>query len=161
MTPSHRQSGHTLVEMVVVGMLVAVLGISASRAWQPVGHSIDGLRDRAVAASELRLAVEYLRQDLGGAEKVAQHGRDGIQIRREAASAFLAGVPQGSPDPGIRYRLDGDKLIREDLATKETFIVARALTGMKVRHHAGAEVRITLSAGPDSDRRDLTLAWAE
>ncbi|MBC8328562.1 MAG: type II secretion system protein [Planctomycetes bacterium] len=159
--PRRRRSGHTLVEMVIVGMIVALVATFATRAWNPIGDSIVGLRERATASSELRLAVEYLREDFGGAAEVAEETGEKLLIRREAAVAFVAGVPSGTADPGIRYWLDEDRLVRRDLWSRDEFVVARKVGSFQITRFHGIEYRVALTAGADSDQRTITLAWVQ
>ncbi|MBL7009219.1 MAG: hypothetical protein ISR76_09490 [Planctomycetes bacterium] len=158
---SRSRSGHTLSEMVIVGMIVALIATYATRAWNPIGDSIVGLRERAVASSELRLAVEYLREDFGGAAAVVEESGEKLLIRREEAVAFVGGVPVGTADPGIRYWLDEDRLVRKDLWTLQEFVVARRVGSFQITRFHGIEYRVALTAGADSDQRTITLAWVQ
>ena len=156
---SRRRAGHTLAEMVIVGMIVALVGTFATKAWTPIGDSIVDLRTRAVASSELRLAAEYLRDDFGGAQLVVNEDGEKLLIRREEDAAALGGVPRGTADPGIRYWLEDGHLMRRDLYRKVEFVAARDIQGFSVRKVRGKEIRIAVTAGLDKDQRTVTLAW--
>lgn len=152
------RSGHTLVEMVVVGTILALVATFSARAWGPIGGSIVGLRDRAVGAAELRVAVAWLLSDLGAADRVEKHD-DVLRIRREAAAVRTLVGAGGDEDRGLEYSVRDGLLRRKDRLTGEEFVVARAVREFQLRPSGAHDLRISLTAGQEEDLRTITLLW--
>ena len=165
MTSSRRQRagtrgrrGFTLVELMVTVTLSSIVMTLALRAWRPMSHATLELRDRARAAAELRLAVDSLLQDMGGADTVVVTAGGELQIVREQAVAEVLGAWDDG-DLGILYSLVGDSLLREDLALGTSVVVATRLDDF-VPDDSGPDVDITLSVGSELSYREVTLTWA-
>ena len=123
-----------------------------------MSHATLELRDRARAAAELRLAVDSLLQDMGGADTVVVTAGGELQIVREQAVAEVLGAWDDG-DLGILYSLVGDSLLREDLALGTSVVVATRLDDF-VPDDSGPDVDITLSVGSELSYREVTLTWA-
>ena len=126
-----RQSGHTLVELIVVTTLMAMITVLIAQAWRPIGHSTAELRQEATGLVELRIALAYLRQDLGGAERVRRIEGGALQVEREPEALARYGLGTPRRDPGVEYALADGALVRKDRHTGESFAVAQ-LSGMEV-----------------------------
>ena len=83
-----RQAGHTLVELVAVATITSVMLTIAMRASQPMTASAISQRDRAVASSELRLAVESLLADLEGVVAAMRQAGTDQESRRQRLAAL-------------------------------------------------------------------------
>ena len=152
------QSGVTLVELLVVSILSSFLMIMAMAAWRPANAQVLSVRDRARSGAELRLAVEALLQDLGGAE-TALPGLDGeLLITRLPALAQRLGAFSGGDDDGIEWTLTDGQLSRHDLELDSDFVMATGITGFLVTQASGDTV-IRLEAGTNGDERALELLW--
>jgi len=148
------ERGATLLEVMVAGVIVALMSVGIAHAWRFVGGSTVKLRDRARAIAELQMAVEYLRSDLGGAAR-AGLGRGGrLRIERPAAVAAVEG---GSSV--VEYRLDGGRLIRGEPDLGRETVAALDLTAFTVRRDPGGEVTIRLETGRTATRYGATLVW--
>ena len=154
-----RATGFTLVELLVVVTLSSIIMTLAIRAWQPMSAETLSLRDRARAAGELRLAVDALLSDLGGAETVTESvAGDELYITREQAVAERLGAWSGG-DLGILYSLVSGDLVRNDLALGITVTIATDLGAIEV-DESGGETSLRLETGADLTYREVTLRWA-
>ncbi len=160
-TSLHRgpRAGHTLVEMIVVTTLLALVTMLAAKAWAPLGKGTFGMRDRVVASTELRVAMEFLRRDLGAAKKVVWTSDGTLLIERETAAATLAGYPPPRKDPGIHYRLKDDLLLRRETISVGEIVVARSLSDFDLSRHKKGGLLIRLAAGKGEDAKDLSLVY--
>jgi hypothetical protein len=153
-----RPAGFTLAELLIattVGTLVIALGL---RAWGPGSQATLALRDRARADTELRLAVDALLADLGGAQ-TALPGLEGeLVITRLPALALRLGAFSGGDDDGIEWSFDDGELWRFDRELDSELLLAAGLAGFDVTA-SGGETRVMLSAGAGADARSLELAW--
>ena len=118
------------------------------------------MRNRARSGAELRLAVEALLQDLGGADS-ALPGPDGeLVIKRLQPLAERLGAWSAGDDDGIEWSLQDGALHRLDLELNTDTILAAGLTDLLVSSDAG-ETHIRLEAGSGHDARALELAWIQ
>jgi len=156
-TPARTARGFTLVELLVVVVLSSGIMLLGMWSWRPQQHAILELRDRTQVVGELRLAVENLLQDLGGAHKLTISGTT-LHIEREEATATLAGGWDGSADEGVEYWRDDDDLWRLDVASGRVRLVASRLTAFDVGKN-GKRISIDLSAGEGDAERNLGLRW--
>ena len=135
--PAHEQSGVTLVELLVASILGSFLLIMALSAWRPASAEVLSVRDRARTGAEVRLAVEALLQDLGGADS-ALPGPDGqLVIKRLQPLAERLGAWSGGDDDGIEWSLQDGALHRMDLELDTDVILAAGLAGLLVTSDAG------------------------
>ena len=154
------QSGVTLVELLVASILGSFLMIMAMSAWKPASAEVLSVRDRARSGAEMRLAVEALLQDLGGAES-ALPGPDGqLVIKRLQPLAERLGAWSAGDDDGIEWSLQDGALHRQDLELNTDVILAAGLTGLVVLDDAG-ETHIRLAVGTGDEARALELAWIQ
>ncbi|HTE04950.1 MAG TPA: type II secretion system protein [Planctomycetota bacterium] len=154
------ERAHTLVELLVAVTISSLLVNVAMMAWRPISHSTLTLRDRAADETELRLAVEALLADLGGAQTALPTAGGELRIVREQAVAELAGAWDGSDD-GISWSLQDGKLVRLDLALGTELVVAAGLTDFDVTRPGGTETHVLLGIGADDDARTLELVWPQ
>lgn len=153
------QSGHTLVELIVVTTLMALITMLIAQAWRPIGHSTAELREEATGLTELRVGLAYLRQDLGGALRVQSLDGEVLHIKREPASLRRFGLGQPDADPGVEYRLEQGSLQRTDRHTGESFAVARQLSGFEITPSRNG-VRLLLSSRYGKQERALEVQWS-
>jgi prepilin-type N-terminal cleavage/methylation domain-containing protein len=154
-----RQSGFTLIELMIsltLSCIVMMLAVKVQGAQQ---HSIVALRTRAYAVAELRMAVEWLRHDLAGGDIVSWQD-PWLKIEREAPVASQYGAWTGSLDLGVSYRLDVRNLLRIDWKTAEAHAVATGITTFEVTE-VGNEVTVRLGVSDDDDMngRTIDLVW--
>lgn len=154
-----RVGGYTMVDILAASALLGIFASVAVGAARFVGVATSSLRDRARAASELRMAVEYLREDLGGAVTVEAVDDTTVRILREETVARLAGAWISGADAGVEYAADGGRLVRRDLATDTSVVAALGITEFDVEEPAADEVTIRISAGTGSEEHAVTLAW--
>jgi prepilin-type N-terminal cleavage/methylation domain-containing protein len=154
------RAGFTLVELLVSVVVASIVLTLAMLGWRPMARATLGLRDRARDGAELRLAVECLLADLGGADTALPTSEPAeLHIVREQAVAELAGAWSGGGDAGILYALEGGLLSRQDAALGTAVVVAGGLTGFAVERVAGTETHVTLSAGEGLGAYAVELVW--
>jgi len=155
-----RLAGFTLLEL-LIGVTVSSILITISMlAWKPMSRSTLLLRDRALDTTELRLAVESMLQDLGGADTALPTSEpDELHIVREQAVAELAGAWSAGADEGILYALSNGRLERRDVALGTSVTVASGLETFEVERVAGTETHVTLSVGEGLGERQVELVW--
>lgn len=158
--PRRKQSGHTLVELLVVTTLMSLLTTLIAQAWRPIGKSTAELRATAVGLSEMRLALDFLRQDLGCAQRVMRAEGAEVRIEREgtALARFGRGVPER--DPGVTYALRAGQLLRTDLYTNETFAVARDIRHFQFKALSNGAASLELKVQDGDGERSLELIWS-
>ena len=154
-----RERGHTLVEVLVTAILVAILGIVFGLAGRFMSGETVKLRKRARAVSELRMAVEYLRQDLARAQSAQAITDGGLRIVPEDPIADLEPPIDPATDRTIEYITSEGRLIRQDAGTETDTVVAVNLAAFDVDHPDGIQTRIYLSAGEGDLTRAVTLIW--
>jgi len=155
-----RARGFTLVELLVGVTLSSIIVTIAMLGARPMGRSTLMLRDRARDTTELRLAVESLLQDLGGADTALPTMQpEELHLMREQAVAELAGAWSGGSDAGILYSLSDGDLRRQDVALGTEVLVASGLTTFEVERVAGSETHVTLSVGEGLGQRQVELVW--
>jgi prepilin-type N-terminal cleavage/methylation domain-containing protein len=152
-------AGHTLLEMTIVVAIMSVLVSMVARAQRPFSEMILELQDRSVTASELHLAVDYLSKDFGAAEKVDRRSEDSLWIRREPSAARRLGVLAPQVDRGIQYSYKDGNLLRKDLETGGSFVVATGMTGFDVSRLRNKEMRITMADGVGEEQHEVALVW--
>jgi prepilin-type N-terminal cleavage/methylation domain-containing protein len=158
--PRRPASGFTLLELLIGVTVSSIIVTLAMLAWKPMSRSTLLLRDRARDTTELRLAVETMLQDLGGADSaLPTSDPDELHIVREQAVAELAGAWSGGADEGILYALSDGHLERRDVALGTSLIVAGGLKTFEVERVAGTETHVTLSVGEGLGERQVELVW--
>jgi len=159
--PSAR-AGFTYLELMIGVLVSSVIVTVGTLAWRPISANTLALRDRARDVAEMRLAVEALLADLGGAE-TALPGPDGneLLIVREQAVAELQGAWDAGADEGILYSLAGDDLLRQDLALGSSVIIAQHLLQFDVVRVDGIETHVSLRTGTGLEERSVELVWPQ
>lgn len=154
-----RESGFSLVELLLVAILLSIVTILALRAFGPVAGNTRALRAQAAAVGELRCATEMMLADFGGAASVRKASASSFLLKREQAVAEVQGA--WSPvdgDLGITYSLDGSDLRRTDAALGTSVLVARSLSRFEI-DRAGAVTSILMEADDGQDTPSVTLLW--
>lgn len=155
------RAGHTLVEMTIVVTMMSLLFSMVARAQRPFSEMVLELQDRSITVSELHLAVDYLVRDFGGAAQVERQSESSILIRREGALMRRWGLLASQTDSGIRYSYQDGKLLRTDLQTGGSYVVATGMTGFDVGRLRNKEMRIKIADGVEPERHELTLVWRQ
>ncbi len=132
--------GFTLLELAVASLLVAILALATGAANRATARATIALRDRARAVTELRMAVEWLRQDFGGARGARAAGGGTLEIT----------PVRGTP---LLYRRDGRRLLRDGTA------VALEVGAFEVSALPGGRTRIALATGSGDAACAMTLFW--
>jgi len=155
-----RSAGFTLLELLVGVTVSSIVLTLAMLAWKPMSRSTLLLRDRARDTTELRLAVESLLADLGGADTALPTSEpEELHIVREQPVAELAGAWSAGADEGILYSLSSGRLQRRDVALGTEVIVASGLVAFDVERVAGSETHLTLRVGEGLGERQVELVW--
>jgi prepilin-type N-terminal cleavage/methylation domain-containing protein len=157
------RSGHTLVELAVVVALLSICAVAAVQGTAPVQRMNAGFRARGAAAQELLMAREYLRQDLGVAASALPRPDGSLRIVREAAAVAGRGNGGNGADPGVDYRLEQGRLVREDRLTRERAVIAEGIAAFKTERVAGSETRVEVAAQGERKGEppfhSFTLVW--
>lgn len=152
------EHGHTMVELTVVGLIMAILATVSMQAASPMALSSLKLRDRNLSSTELRMAMLSICQDLGGAEGAkAPGGR--LEIEREEAVLKALGLYSGGKDQGVEYSITDGDLHRNDKEADTDVIVARGLTSFVAVRIPTGGVRIVIVSGSDMSERTVELRW--
>ena len=158
---SRDAAGYTLIDVLITAIIVGVFAAVVTGASRFVAVATASLRDRARTTMELRMATEYLRQDLGGAAAVTTRQDGGFKIVREEDVARLAGSWLNGSDAGIEYVRRNDRLVRTELASGAEIVAAVTVTGLSAMDTATDEVSIAVTAGTGPEARTVTLVWRE
>lgn len=155
------EHGHTLVELMVVTVLMTMLTFMVAQVWRPIAASTSSLRDRAVASTEVGLAVEFLRKDFGGASTAKDITETRLFIKREFEVADrMKSLATGDEDPGVEYHLEEGGLMRHDFLLNEKVQIAHDLTTFEVRRAPSGDLNIKLGSGEGKNAHQLTLIWS-
>ncbi|MFT7461860.1 MAG: hypothetical protein ACI9EF_000194 [Pseudohongiellaceae bacterium] len=155
-----REQGHSLLELLVASMMLAIISITIMRLGPGVYSGTSKLTARARSVGELRCAVESMLQDMGGADEVSWMNQDRLEITREQELAeWLGAWVQGPGDAGIQYELGDDGLVRTDLALGTSILVAREIDVFTVDEVGNSQVIVTLGSGEGLAERSLQLIW--
>ena len=151
------RAGFTLLELTIVLLVSSMVFLIGAGLQSHYSRTTQDLRDASSTIRELRLGIEWLRKDAGGAVDFQRLGRSRVRIfRSDEAMRFIGGV---APDSGVEYRLVDDRLFRRDLEVGGNFVVAEGLETFEVRA-AGTEVRLQLGAGEGAHAQALELRWS-
>lgn len=131
------RSGISLLEVTIGALMAGTVAIMASSvAFDVTRHMVDNIAETQVA-TEARMAIESFRRDFGGSSpdlRTGQRNRwrlvgrlvpsvDELRLcfdaDQDASADWIA------PDRVITYSLDGDRLVRTDAISGNTFTVAR------------------------------------
>ena len=157
---ARRRRGSTLPDVLCAASLVGIFASVAGGAARYMGQATSALRVRARVATELRMAAEFLRQDLGGAASVAESD-GGVWITRTEPVAKLQGGWVTGADAGIEYvEVDG-RLVRRDLADGTEIVVARGVAELVVAEPASDSTSVSITIGAGSEGRTVTLMWRQ
>jgi prepilin-type N-terminal cleavage/methylation domain-containing protein len=156
-----RRRGYTLVELLIVTILVSVLAGVVLGAMHFMVTTTYGLRERTTGITQLRMIVEYIRQDTGAARSVLPAGSSAFHIEREEAAAKLDGAWADGADAGIDYSFAEGVLTRTDVAREQSVVVASQLSEFSAEQVEGqpAETRIHLGFGSGEELRAVHLVW--
>jgi hypothetical protein len=146
----------SLLEITIGSMMAATLAVMASGvAFDLSRHFAANIAETQVAA-EARLAIESLRRDFGGSLPEVRSGERSQwrlvgrmipnldELRLCFDSSQDASADWIAPDRVITYTLQGDRLIRSDAVSGNTFTVARYVDDVQFVV-AGGEITITIA----------------
>lgn len=169
---SRGRTGLTLVEVAIVGGLMAFLAVLLSHTWSGLGKPTAELAARSRVTQEARLAVASLGRDLGGflpapEGRLGEAGLYRLVGRLQPGGTQLwlcydgGSTPNGlpdwaAPDRVVVYEVQSGKLVRWDQANGTTFVVARYVEDFRLEN-LGDCVRITLSFRFRTVARTFTL----
>jgi len=158
--PGSARAGFTHLELMIGVLVSSVIVTVGTLAWRPISGNTLALRDRARDVAEMRLAVEALLADLGGAETALPGPDPGeLLIVREQAVAELQGAWDAGADEGILYSFAGGDLLRQDLALGSSVIIAQHLLQFDVERVDGTETHLRLRTGTGLEERSVELVW--
>ena len=143
----------------VVATLLGVLGIVFGLAGRYMSGETVRRRLRARVASELRMAVEFLRQDLARAAKVGPRDGGGLVIYREAPIDGLEYPKSWGIDEPLEYVAQGGQLYRLDPETLQPLVVARHISTFHAEQPDGLQTHLHIGVGEDLQERSVTLIW--
>lgn len=151
------ESGHTLLELLVVMIIMGVIMTLMTDAFRPLDQGTISLRDRAHAMNELRMAVDALTADLGTAVEIdVKRGRTLVITQmRSVLSLDARSLAQSVTQ--VRWELHEGDLMREDTSSPSPIVIARGLTLFEFSSALGRNTRITLGAGRDDAARKIHL----
>jgi hypothetical protein len=153
------RAGLTLAELVISATVSCLVVVLAAQAWKPASESIVALQDSAITASELRMAVESLMQDLGAATSATPSAGGGLLILREETVAELEGGSTGAGDAGIQYTFADGQLTRHDVASGRERVVASHLRLFELTDLGSGSTQIQVGGGTGLGDRKVTLVW--
>lgn len=154
------RAGLTLLELLVGTSVATLIVVLAMQAVRPLSGATLSLRDRARQQAELRLAVDALLADLGGAATALPDAFGRLVITRVQPLAERLGAWTGGDDDGIEWRLEDGQLLRWDRELDRETVVAEGLSAFELLDESG-ETRILLATGEDADARSVELAWPQ
>lgn len=152
------RGGFTLLELTIVLLVSALVFLLAGALQSSYGHRSTELRSRADAVRELELAIDSLRADVGIAAMLNVLPGDELVIERRWDALNASGPPPQGQDNGLLYELVGADLTRTDREYGGDYVVATGLETFTVVRQ-GNDVVITLAAGRDDERKEVTLRW--
>ena len=149
------RGGFTLLEMLIVGMLGALLLAFAANATRWYTRSISDQHISSELGRELKFAAQAIAQDFG--RSVAAQTGDGTDLLFDYDSNGDSTAQWAAPDKVIRYVLQGGVLLRRDLSDGTEIPIARNINTVSVSGD-GTELDVYLLATYRTTQQDLTLA---
>jgi type II secretory pathway pseudopilin PulG len=128
----HRK-GFTLVEVMVVGGLMAFLSLLLASTWATMGSPTADLIRRGQCMQEINMAVAALARDLGGYQPDGRGRGEKSQGRftdwhSDGTALTISFNGEGS----VHYYVENARLIRENVDTGAKFTVAKNVSGILV-----------------------------
>ena len=151
-TTGQRPAGFTLLELLVVSILLVGLTTMTAQLWQHFSAQAADIAGRAVAAQELKLALESLSDDLGSVVWATPTATNGLQICRK--------VPGGQSNVIVEYSLSSQRLIRKDLSVGVGVPVADNVSGFVASDVTSSVLRVVVSVTAKDLTREATLFWS-
>lgn len=136
-----RRRGFTLLEMLLTGFLMALVGVLLGNAWSAFGRPAITTVARCRVAQEANLAAEALAYDVGRIARPASTEPDTrYQVAQGGTTVLYLSIDDGTGAPRtISYApdpADSTKLVRTDLSTpwEPGRVVAGLLAGFDAVH---------------------------
>ena len=148
----HRHSGFTLLELLVVAMLMVGLAMITARMWKYFRFQNANLTQRCTASSELSLAVESLRQDMGNVLWATPAEGDQLFICTPAANDQGQAV--------IQYYVADRLLMRYDQSTGASVPVAAGIHSFVAENATDTVLRLVIAVDCGADQRQATFMWS-
>lgn len=148
----HLRSGFTLLELLVVAMLMVGLAMITARMWQYFRAQNSNLSQRSAASSELSLAVESLRQDMGDVLWATPAEGDQLFICTPADNDQGQAV--------IQYYVSGHLLMRYDQSSGAALPIAANIHSFEAQDMTDSVLRLVIAVDCGPDQRQATLFWS-
>lgn len=156
-----RQTGFTLIEMMVVTATMAFLSMLIAGIWSGLVRSSTDSMAQARLVSAAQFALESFRRDLAGSLPEAQNGSksEGLMVGNlvTADTRLLLcfdGEPVNeiadwaAPDTVIEYELQVDQLVRTNQMSGIAFVVADNVRNLSLTQLAsGLKIELTIERG--------------
>ena len=125
----NRSRGFTLLELLVVGILGALVLTIIANAWRWYARSIGDIQVTAILTRELKIATEAIAQDYG--PSIATRTPDASTLQLDIDGGPLNGAADwDTPDTVVEYSIEDEQLIRRDLKTGTEIPLARHIISM-------------------------------
>ncbi|MFV2069236.1 MAG: type II secretion system protein J [Pirellulales bacterium] len=165
----HRQTGFTLIELMVVTATMAFLSMLIAGIWAGLARSSTDTMAQARLVSAAQFALESFRRDLAGSLPENPNGTrlQGMMVGSLVTSdarllLCFDGAPMNevadwaAPDTVIVYEVQNGQLIRTDQQSGTAFVVADNVSAFSVTQLAGG-LRIELTVVRGNFTRTYTL----
>jgi hypothetical protein len=139
------------LELLVVSVLMLLLTMSTGQMWSYFFAESTNLADRTRAASELRMAVTSISDDMGSVVWAAPVGQTLVVCRLG---------PPGQDDVTVEYAVTNNQLVRTEQVTGLSVPLADHLTSMEVENVTASLLRVTLTVNCGKTTREATLYWS-
>ena len=157
-----RETGFTLLEMLVAAMLTVMLALIVGRSWGNISNALGDCTARTRAAQELRLTLSSLSRDLGSTLAFTPLD-DGRVLLCLDGGDLPDGLAQWSePDEVVEYVLRNGQLIRRLVHDGQEFLVAKGVDAFAVRSLAnGRTLELTIRVRYGDILRETELTWSQ
>lgn len=162
-----RRLAFSLVETNIAALLGGLLLMMISGVWTGIGRSIVDSIAQGRVVGEATMALEALRRDVSGG--LPEDPSGGLSLGQRIGQLNVAGSElhfcyEGAPENGtadwatpdtvIEYRVSGGKLLRDNIASGVSLVVANGVSQFSVSDVAnGVQVELTL------EQRDFSRTY--
>jgi prepilin-type N-terminal cleavage/methylation domain-containing protein len=156
-----KQSGFTLLELLVVSMLAAGVVTTTAKFWRTISLSMSDLNARSKTAEELRFVMQNISNDFGSTVGVSIFEIDRFLICRDSGKNPNGVADWDEPDVIIEYFLTNKQVHRFNQSSGLETVVADGVSSFEVEQVTDSEFQISIALTQDNVTRSAVFFWSD